>query len=108
MQQVLKSIGRGIFYLGFATFVAAGFPLHVVVSASPIPVAQTVPAGTPPQADPSAVSTQEKPIPKPSDTVSDTTVEIEIRSDFNELRRELLDYRMKAVDRWLTVMGSPM
>ena len=104
MRQVLKSIGRGIFYLGFAALVAAGFPLHVVVSASPIPVEQTVPEGTL-QAGPSAVSTQEKPIPKPSDTVLDTTVEIEIRSDFNELRRELLDHRMKAVDWWLAVMA---
>ena len=54
---------------------------------------------------PSGTSPQSELIGTPSDTVLDATVEVQIRSDFNELRREILEDRMKLVDWWLSVMA---
>ena len=54
---------------------------------------------------PSGSSPQSEPIAPPSGTTVDATAEVEIRSDFNDLRRELLDDRMKLVDWWLAVIA---
>ena len=95
MQQVLKSSWRSIFCLAFAAFLAASFSLHAAESASPIPVGQATP-----EVDFSEVLAQVA-----SDTALDARVEIEIRSYINDLRRELLDDRMKLVDWWLAAMA---
>ena len=51
---------------------------------------------------PYGTSPQSELIATPSDTTLDATVEVQIRSDFNDLRREFLEDRMKLVDWWLT------
>ena len=51
---------------------------------------------------PSGTSPQSELIRTPSGTALDATVEGQFRSDFNDLRRELLEDRMKLVDWWLT------
>lgn len=95
MQQFLKSSWRGIFCLAFAAFLAAGFSLHAAELASKVP---DEPAA--PEVDFSEVLAQLE-----LNTALDTRVEIEIRSYLNDLRRELLDDRMKLVDWWLAVMA---
>ena len=105
MRRDPNASGGGIFCLAFAAFVAAGFPLPAVESALPIPVEQTLSADVS-ETDPPTEPMQETPTPKPSDTALDTIAEVQIRSEFNDLRRELLDNRMKLVDWWLAVVAA--
>ena len=104
MRRNLYASGGGIFCLAFTATVATGFPFPAVESTSPIPVEQTFSKDVS-ETDPSAEPMQETPTPKPSDTALDTITAVEICNEFNDLRREILNDRMKAVDWWLEVVA---
>ena len=47
-----------------------------------------------------------QPEPAPDKSSLDAATDVEIQRRFNELRRELLDHRVKLADRWLAAMAG--
>ena len=70
---------------------------------SEIPSPDTEPqrAQPAPAPDKSAPDVEIQPAPAPDKSGIDTATDVEIQRRFNELRRELLDHRLKLVDWWL-------
>lgn len=88
--------------LVFAAIMVAGWPTRSAepptpAAAEPAAPETASPAGAPARSQPAKAAAGE--------TGLDAAADVEIERRFNELRRELLESRMKAVDWWLAAMA---
>ena len=91
--------------LAFAAVMAVTFPLLADAPVAPTAAEPAVPPTAAEAEAPAATPAQRRATEAPSETGRDDASDVEAERRFNDLRRELLDHRMKLVDWWLMVMA---